>query len=516
MRRFGYFLLTSLFTLALAQNSPAAGKARHVVVVVWDGMRPDFVTPELTPNLWELSRAGVTFQNHHPVYPSATEVNGTALATGVYPGNSGIIANKEFRPAVDPLKSFGTEAMVAVRKADQISQNHYLRRATVAEILQKNGFKTAVAGTKPVALLHDRLDRAADFNSELIFEGRSLPTNALSQILRERGPFPKADATKIALDDWTTATLTENLWGKEMPRYSLLWLGEPDFSQHATGVGSGQSIAAIRSCDRNLGRVLQALEARGVREKTDVLVMSDHGFSTISRRIDLAEILKQGGFHATREFKSPPAPGDVMVVGNGGAVLLYVIGREMETTRRLVEFLQDQDFTGVLFTREKFAGTFSLEQAHLDSPDRPDVLVSFRWNASKNSNGAPGLIVSDGSERGPGQGMHVTLSRFDMHNILFAAGPDFKQGVFDSLPSGNMDIAPTILWLLGVNPPEKMDGRVLSEALKVAGPKLKTYETGQWVAEADRGNSKWRQYLSHSEVNGVIYFDEGNGEASPK
>jgi membrane-anchored protein YejM (alkaline phosphatase superfamily) len=45
---------------------------RHVVVVVWDGMRPDFVSEQNTPALWQLAREGVVFRNHHSVYPSAT------------------------------------------------------------------------------------------------------------------------------------------------------------------------------------------------------------------------------------------------------------------------------------------------------------------------------------------------------------------------------------------------------------------------------------------------------------
>ena len=74
------------------------------MVIVWDGMRPDFVTEQTTPTLTRLARQGVTFRNHHPVYLSTTEVNGTALATGVYPAESGIIANKEFRPAINASK----------------------------------------------------------------------------------------------------------------------------------------------------------------------------------------------------------------------------------------------------------------------------------------------------------------------------------------------------------------------------------------------------------------------------
>src|SRR4051812_38741037 len=71
------------------------GKAEHVVLIVWDGMRPDFITPQHTPALYELAHRGVFFKNHHPVYISSTEVNGTALATGAYPIHSGIMANSD-------------------------------------------------------------------------------------------------------------------------------------------------------------------------------------------------------------------------------------------------------------------------------------------------------------------------------------------------------------------------------------------------------------------------------------
>src|SRR5881227_578872 len=84
----------------LCETTPAPND-RHIVVLVWDGMRPDFVTEQNTPALWKLAREGVTFRHHHAVYPSATMVNGTAMVTGVYPGNSSIIANHVYRPEID-------------------------------------------------------------------------------------------------------------------------------------------------------------------------------------------------------------------------------------------------------------------------------------------------------------------------------------------------------------------------------------------------------------------------------
>ena len=65
-------LFTALALVFLASNLFAFGRASHVVVVVWDGMRPDFVSEETTPTLIRLARQGVTFRNHHPVYLSTT------------------------------------------------------------------------------------------------------------------------------------------------------------------------------------------------------------------------------------------------------------------------------------------------------------------------------------------------------------------------------------------------------------------------------------------------------------
>src|SRR4029077_2152403 len=187
------------------------------------------------------------------------------------------------------------------------------------------------------------------------------------------------------------------------------------------------ALAAIKSSDENLGRILSALDQKGLRESTDVFVVSDHGFSTIERAIDLRKILKEAGFDVATEFKSDPKPGQIMLVGNGGTVLFYVIGRDATVIRRLVEFLQQSDFAGVIFTRDQIEGTFGFDAARIEKQSAPDVALSFRWNDLKNQFGIPGMIDADWQRRA-GEGTHATLSKFDMHNTLIAAGPDFQHG----------------------------------------------------------------------------------------
>ncbi|PYJ78037.1 MAG: hypothetical protein DME69_09350, partial [Verrucomicrobia bacterium] len=126
---------------------------RHVVVVVWDGMRPDLISEKNTPALWKLAHEGVIFRNHHAVYPSATNVNGTALATGVYPGHSGIISNHDYRPEIDRNHSIDVEIPAVVEKGDELSNGKYISVPTIAELVQNAGGRTAIATAKTVGLL---------------------------------------------------------------------------------------------------------------------------------------------------------------------------------------------------------------------------------------------------------------------------------------------------------------------------------------------------------------------------
>ena len=485
-------------------------------MVVWDGMRPDLVTEQNTPTLWKFAREGVTFRNHHAAYPSATMVNGTAMVTGVYPGRSGIIANHVYRPDIDSQHAVDIELPPTVKKGDELSGGKYIAVPTIADLVERSGARSVIAAAKTVGLLLDRHPNDVGAkNSVTLFQGKALPSEAIDPISEKLGPFPSAHLQR---DSWTTKALIDVLWKDSMPPFSILWLGEPDLTQHETAPGAPAAMAAIKSSDENLAAVLSGLDARKARETTDVFVVSDHGFSTIRRSIELPKMLNEAGFTATTEFTSEPKPGEIMLAGNGGSVLFYIIGHDSTIARRLVEFLQQSDFAGVIFTKQPVDGTFSLEQANIQNERAPDVVMAFRWDASKNQFDVPGMIDADW-QRAAGKGTHATLSRFDMHNTLIAAGPDFKRGETDNLASGNVDLAPTILHILGIKPPQKMDGRVLFEALtgrvgalrRPDAAARRPYQAITIEATKHFSSGTWRQSLRISRVGSTIYLDEGDG-----
>jgi arylsulfatase A-like enzyme len=514
-------------------------------------MRPDFVNAQYTPALNELAQRGTFFKNHHSSFVTSTEVNGAALATGMYPEHSGILANVQYRPELNWLGTYGTENLDAIRRGDLLSDGHYLGTATLAEILQQAGIPTIIAGAKPVVLLQDRAPRkgaSSPQSSVTLFRGKTLPRSVLQTLVDTPviGPFPaestkpdsttgkilywlkktrddaltwlngnpKNPSTARQVDAWTTRALVHGLWKNGVPKFSLLWLSEPDASQHETGVGSDNAELALENSDQNLALVIKALKEKGVFDRTDLIVVSDHGFSTVDRGPNVVSALKRAKFVAGKQFDNPES-GDVMVVGLGGSTAFYVFDHDEPTIRRLVELLQGSDFAGVIFSSMAVEGTFPLAKVRLDaSHGAPDVLVSMRWGPEQNNWGAPGMVTAAEGKRG--HGTHASLSRYDLHNTLIATGPDFKQGYVSDLPSGNIDLAPTVLEILGVPQPKAMDGRVLKEAIAGSEPVPKPPDRETLEASRELGLRVWRQYLKFSRIGSVVYFDEGNGESRMK
>ncbi|MCK1410397.1 alkaline phosphatase family protein [Bradyrhizobium sp. 76] len=63
----------------------------RVLIVLFDGLRPDLVKPSLTPNLVRLQRRGAVLARQRTVSPSETRIALTSLVTGATPDRHGII-----------------------------------------------------------------------------------------------------------------------------------------------------------------------------------------------------------------------------------------------------------------------------------------------------------------------------------------------------------------------------------------------------------------------------------------
>lgn len=319
---------------------------------------------------------------------------------------------------------------------------------------------------------------------------------------------------------WTTRALIEHLWKDAVPNFSTLWLGDPDQSQHLTQPGTPTSLQAIRDSDTHLGMAIAELQKRGLLEKTNIFLVSDHGFSTIESDSGFGKKLIAYGrtdakkkFNAVTKFKQTPRPREVLYFSAGGSALVYVIDRDPEIVADIVDWLQRNELAGPIFTRGGLPGTFKFSDAWIDTANPPDIMFSAMWSDRPNAHGIKGTLTM-GTTRVTA-GMHGSLSSYDIHNTLLGAGPDLRPGLRNEFPSGNVDVAPTILHLLGVKPEQPLDGRILAEALiGTASPPLKPETTRKEITR-DLGDGKtWKQWLQFTTLGDHVYLDEGNSSAS--
>src|SRR5262249_13643054 len=123
-RRHPATIASVLMLLAIAARSDVHGQRQpsisHLVIVV-DGLRPDYVTRDVMPRLYGLSQRGIVFTAHHSVFPTVTRVNASSFVTGAYPETHGLLGNTIYIPSVNATRGLDTgmrENLEAVRRAE--------------------------------------------------------------------------------------------------------------------------------------------------------------------------------------------------------------------------------------------------------------------------------------------------------------------------------------------------------------------------------------------------------------
>src|SRR6478752_2878211 len=96
-----------LVNTAFAQQTKPGAETR-TLIVFFDGLRADYITPEQMPNLYEFKKRGAYGKSHHSVFPTVTRVNSASYSTGSYPVTHGLMGNSVFFPEVNKTRSLNT------------------------------------------------------------------------------------------------------------------------------------------------------------------------------------------------------------------------------------------------------------------------------------------------------------------------------------------------------------------------------------------------------------------------
>jgi arylsulfatase A-like enzyme len=172
----------------------------------------------------------------------------------------------------------------------------------------------------------------------------------------------------------------------------------------------------------------------------------------------------------------PLPTGSVVVAANAGSDYLFVPDGNPNTVKAAVISMQSRMQFGAIFVSDKYgaiAGTLPMSLINTENKVRgrsPDIIVSFSFDENVAVAGRRGTSYVSSINR---RGDHGSFSPTDVHISLMAHGPHFKSGFFDTLPTANVDLAPTVARILNLSMPE-VQGRALEEALD-GGPFVTDY-----------------------------------------
>jgi predicted AlkP superfamily pyrophosphatase or phosphodiesterase len=524
-------IATTIATISTA-DPVAAGNASLNLVIVLDGLRPDSITAEETPHLWRLREQGVNFVNGHSVFPTVTRANATAIATGTYPNRNGMFGNTLYVRQVDPNRAFSNGEHENLLRLDAVTGGAMVLAKSLGEILAERGKTLAVvsSGSTGSALLgNPRAPKGVGVLVNGYWEPGvrvAFPNAANDAILRRFPAAPRKGGAKdlfVESVSWTQRVLREYVLPDLKPDVIVNWVTEPDHIQHGLGAGSPEARVSIRNNDREIGLLLDRLRELGLADKTNIIVVSDHGFGHGIFGVNvMGELIRAG-------LKAGPDSDDVVIASSGQTMMLHVRDRGPERIAAIVRFLQRQPWSGVLFTAGKPGttgvpvegrepGTFALELVHLAHAERgPDIVFTFPWSSAKNPFGVPGTDYTQATPfsaaTGPltgTAGNHGSMSPWNVRNTFIAWGPDFKRGVTVRTPASNVDLAPTLLALMNLDKDvdvSRFDGRVLSEAF-ADGPDEEQVPIQVRTYFVEMADGSYRAALQVTELDRQRYIDK--------
>jgi hypothetical protein len=335
------------------------------------------------------------------------------------------------------------------------------------------------------------------------------------------GPFPDEELEAVYADqvktftDYQTAVVLRAMQRVPDADLVLTYFEQPDGSFHQfllvdprqptnptdpSSILTGQDPARIaryatyrerayQAANRAVEQVIQQVGVDGTgRPKANVIVVSDHGFAPFHTAVNLSSYLALRGFPTAK----------VRAVTSGPAVNVYIslAGREpngivsraeyRDLQRQLVLALETLVDTNPRYVRAGETGrvfesvvarplppsdedpSFGRGQNEFIGQDSGDVSAILALGY--NFDGVQSPVIQRLGDPAAAQNIVFSVPSFygahgynpnlpEMSSILYAAGPDLGRGAL--LHLRNIDLAPTVLGLLGVGAAPSIEGRHL-------------------------------------------------------
>ena len=367
----------------------------HVVIVSIDGLRPDFYRGDYeAPTMQAIAAAGASATAVESVFPSSTYPAHATIVTGVLPAKHGIHAN-----------TLWTEQGSS---RDWHWHAKALRAKTLWQAAREKGLKVAITYWPTTVGARADLVLGEIWDPDNKETGKRLAAAAtpglMTELLFAVGiPQEKVATDRAAVDDFVSRAAA-HVFRKHRPNLQFVHLLNCDEVQHKLGPQAPEVADAVRVQDENIARIRKAIAESGVADRTTLLIVGDHGFTSISRNVSPNNLLRDAGL--LEEENGKVKSWRALIRSSGGSCSVYVkdaadvprvrdallAGSSVsgETLYTVLEraaldrlgYNPDAAFAldpadGVAFTERLGASTPSVKGNHGQLPTRPGLQTGF-------------------------------------------------------------------------------------------------------------------------------------------
>ncbi|HKQ09231.1 MAG TPA: ectonucleotide pyrophosphatase/phosphodiesterase [Blastocatellia bacterium] len=230
---------------AFAQAKPITDLKPTVILISIDGFRSDYLEKFAPPNLRRLAKEGVRARWMTPSFPSKTFPNHYAIATGLYPQNNGIVENNIYDPA--------TRVTFTMDNRQEVRNSRWWLGEPIWITAERQGQHSA----------------------PLFFPGSEAEINGYRPTFWKPydGKMPNEARVDLVLS-WF------DLPARERPTLMTLYFSDVDSAGHEFSPEARETKQAVFKVDRAIGHLIAGLKARGIFERVNLLIVSDHGMAT--------------------------------------------------------------------------------------------------------------------------------------------------------------------------------------------------------------------------------------------
>ena len=397
------------------------------------------------------------------IYPSITYPAHASISTGCYPNKTGIVSNFDLTTA-DKEQSW-------------VWDHSHVKVQDIFTAAKKGGYTTGsvywpVTGNHPDIdyLMNEYWMPLSDDTLESSYRRAGSSEEVIKIILKNEQYLPptykKTGRANFMVEPYIDNFLIHcscDIIRQFAPEVMFIHDGIIDGTRHKYGVFNAEVDKAIGFVDEQFGMIMQALEDAGVKDETNIVVLSDHG------QMETRRILKPNVYLRDHGFIEADENGNVsdwkaFCLSDAMSDLVYLKDPSDKVTYDAVyNLLKAMAEEGIYGFNEVLTADEIDKKEHLNG-DFSFVLESDGYTSFSDSCIRPVIKPYDTDDYRFGRATHGYNPDLGPQPVFNAIGPDFNKNVIiKRLPT--VDEAPTFAKLLGVKLPDA-DGKPIDAFLK--------------------------------------------------